>query len=35
MYRSRILELGIAGGEWSLSRLGRFTPEKEPPVPTG
>jgi hypothetical protein len=25
----------LAGGEWSASRSGRFTPGKEPPVPIG
>jgi hypothetical protein len=31
----RILDLTLDGDEWSTSRPGRFTPEKEPLVPTG
>jgi hypothetical protein len=27
------LTSALVGGEWSASRLGRFTPGKEPPVP--
>jgi hypothetical protein len=27
------LTLALVGGEWSVSRPGRFTPEKEPAVP--
>jgi hypothetical protein len=30
---SYILNLALDGGEWSASRLGRFTPGKEPLVP--
>jgi hypothetical protein len=29
------LTSALAGGEWSASRPGRFTPGKEPPVPIG
>jgi hypothetical protein len=29
------LDIGLDGGEWSFSLLGRFTPMKDPPVSTG
>jgi hypothetical protein len=35
MYRSTFLTSALVGGEWSAFRPERFTPRKEPPVPTG
>jgi hypothetical protein len=32
---THILTSALAGGEWSVSRPGHFTPGKEPPVPIG
>jgi hypothetical protein len=35
LYIHIFLTSALAEGEWSASRPGRFTPEKEPPVPIG
>jgi len=32
-YRDTSLTTALNGGQWSVSRLGRFNPENSPPVP--
>jgi hypothetical protein len=35
VYTHILLTSALDGGEWPVSRPGRFTPGKEPPLPIG